>query len=193
MSCGRTRPRIGSESKMRPAAKPNGIQWTAAPALAAADQDAWRLWQARPLSWEDAAKNPKLFRAGRAFWKTLVDDLGRLDYSADKPPDYRTPQRQVVFDDVWNMVGNPVRIRKQVAALKSDIREEPASFRHYWLPFPEFQDSPEWGPAAGMLVAGYGDMGGTAKTTLRLDRPGKYYCWVRRCLMNGFYAPGRSA
>jgi len=109
---------------------PQGPQWTAALPLPATDREAWRWWQVRPLSWEEAAAHPKLFALGRKFWQQTIEELARKDCPAGPQgsgptkeglPDYRAPERQVVFNETWNMVANPVRARRQIETLQADV------------------------------------------------------------------------
>ena len=96
-------------------------QWTLTSELAAADVPTWQWWQVRPLSWEDAEANPKLFRFSRQFWQTLVTEQ-EARATRKTSPDYREPERQVVYNETWNMVANPVRARRQI-----DVARPPTS------------------------------------------------------------------
>jgi hypothetical protein len=187
-------PAPDARKAMREAASPDGIQWTATPALAAADLSAWTWWQLRPLSWQDAEANPKLFQLSRRFWQGVVDDLARRDYPEDALPDYRAPERQVVFNQTWNMVANPVRARRQIETLNADIRRDPVGYHYVWHDVASHipglredgaydQNGPcakygNWYSTPGCLMAGYGSPVGTVATEVPVTVPGTYSVWV---------------
>jgi len=126
-------PDADERRRIREGAAAAGIQWTVNEPLAGDDRDFWRLWQLRPASWEQRAIAPELFALSREFWRQKIDEIAQSDYDEADPPDYRTPQRQVIFDDRWNMVANPVRIRRQVTELTGDLRAEPTEHVYYWV------------------------------------------------------------
>lgn len=168
-----------------------GFTWSAQEPLPAQTHETWRWWQVRPVSWEQADARPDLFALSRAFWRQLVDRLGAADYG-DEVPDYRAPERQVVFDDIWNMVANPVRLRRQIEALRSDIRGQPAPDLYYWLEAADFQTLPPgWSREGTSIVGGYWDFGDVAETELTVSRADTYTVWVRFGLLKGYFAPWR--
>ncbi len=169
---------------------PDGIQYGAALPLPPGEQGLWRRWQVRPAGWDQAAGSPRLFALGRAFQRQLVDTLAKTDFG-DTLPDYRLPGRQVYFNDDWNMIGNPARIRRQIDALKSDIRPEPTPHLYYWLQAGDFEPSGYWEKAGPSLTAGYGDFSGDATASLPVERAALYTVWVRIRILNGYYAPWR--
>jgi hypothetical protein len=172
---------------------PAALQRDSAMSLTAADKVLWKRWQVRPISWEARKNAPELFKQSRAFWRSRVEELSRQEYPEISPPDYREPVRQNIFDDEWNMVGNPVRIRKQKEALAGDISAEPSDTTHYWLQAGDFETlQGQWSAREdGALQAGYGDFGGVAKTSLAIAAPGKYFVWVRFHNLKGYFAPWR--
>ncbi len=117
---------------LRASAESAGVQWTASPALPAEDRESWRWWQVRPLSWENAAANPELFALSRMFHKKIIDELAQKKYSESAVPDYRAPERQVVFNETWNMVANPVRAQRQINVLRDDVSTEPVQYNWAW-------------------------------------------------------------
>jgi hypothetical protein len=190
-------PSAQQRQEMRAATKPSGVQWTATPAMPPGDQDRWHLWQVRPLSWEDAAANPKLFQLSRQFWQGLVNELAQKDYKEDAKeiPDYRAPERQVVFNDTWNLVANPVRARRQIDILNADISRNPLGYHYVWhdvilnidglRPGGRKEDDPPppadyggWYAGPDCLEASYGNPTGTVKTRIPVTNPGKYTLWV---------------
>ena len=96
----------------------NGIQWTTVHLLTAAEQATWSTWALRPVDWEQRWDYPELFDLSSQFWQQKIDEWALLEYDESNPPDYREPERQVIFDDTWNMVANPVRIARQAHALQ---------------------------------------------------------------------------
>lgn len=140
----------------------------------------WRLWQVRPVAWEDSATSPRLFQLSREFWRRKIDEIAKRPYDLEKPPDYRTPERQVIFDDTWNMVGNPARITRQIAALQGDIDRSPRGHEWYWLQPGEFEKiSGQWIRQGGTLHAEWGAREGAAEQDLKVQRAATYQVWVR--------------
>lgn len=177
----------------RAAAPPEGIQWTAAPSLTAADVESWKWWQVRPLSWEEATDRPQLFQLSRQFWQRLVEELAAKDYAANAVPDYRAPERQVVFNETWNMVANPVRARRQINVLTADISRQPAPYHYIWHDVGgsieglrtdvAYKGTPQasyggWYGGPGRLEASYGNGSSTVTTEVTLATPGRYSVWV---------------
>jgi hypothetical protein len=178
---------------MRESAQPDGPQWTLTSELAAADVPAWRWWQVRPLAWEDAEAHPALFRLSRDFWQTLVAEQEARSYSEDKLPDYREPERQVVYNETWNMVANPVRAKRQIDVVTADISRQPLGYTYVWHDVgsnieglradTDYQDTPHatyghWTGGPGDLTASYGDCAGTVTTQVPVAIPGTYTMWV---------------
>ncbi len=153
------------------------IQWTTRPVV---DPASWTAWRVRPISWEERAEHPRLFELSREFWRRRVDELALLEYPDDQVPDYRRPERQVIFDDGWNMVANPVRIRRQVGALRSDIDSSPKGHLWYWLYPGEFEKvESQWIRQGTSLFASYGATKGAAEQNLQVARDDTYHVWVR--------------
>jgi hypothetical protein len=186
-------PEAETRQAMRESTAPAGAQWTLSPALAAADVPTWRWWQVRPLSWENATANPKLFVLSREFWSQQVRNLAERDYAEDHQPDYREPQRQVIYDDTWNMVANPVRIRRQISTLTADVSRQPLGYHYVWHDVGShveginadgnYQNSPHasygnWYGGPGRLESSYGNPHGTVTTLVPVTTPGKYTVWV---------------
>jgi len=186
-----TPPETGERQTMRDANKPEGIQWTIAAPLANAQ--AWAWWQLRPLSWEDRAANPKLFNLGRQFHQGIIDELAKKDYDEANKPDYRAPERQVVYNDTWNMVANPVRARRQIDTLTTDVSRQPLGYHYVWHDVGSnieglrrdgnYKDTPyaaygNWYGGPGCLEASYGNPVGTVTTRVPVAVPGKYTMWV---------------
>jgi hypothetical protein len=178
---------------MRQAAQPVGIQWTQTPPLAAADRDNWSWWQLRPVSWEDAIANPGLFNLSHSFWEGIVNDLATKEYAEAQKPDYRVPERQVVYNEAWNMVANPVRARRQVNVLNGDVGRQPLNYHYVWHDVGSnieglredgnYKDTPlaaygGWYGGPGRLEASYGNPTGTVTTNVPVTAPGKYTMWV---------------
>lgn len=135
----------------------SGIQTTLKTPMTPSDRLAWTQWQVRPLSWDDAVGNPRLFGLSYLFWQKLVST-----YAADtnsNSADYRTPNRQIIFDDVWNMVGNPWRIAEQIKALSSDLSPTVKPGRHYLKNAGRVDErlggsQCDWWPQADKVVSG---------------------------------------
>ena len=184
-------PREADLKTLRDAIPARALQATAHPALPREQHANWRWWQIRPVSWERAGSQPRLFALSRAFWRREIDALAAQDYG-DKLPDYRAPVRQIVFDDTWNLVGNPVEIRRHVEALRGDVVARPSPHHHYWLRGGDFKKlEGGWERSGTSLRAGYGDFAGAAATDLRIEHAGKYTVWVRPGSAKGYYAPWR--
>lgn len=183
-------PTVEQRKAMRESAAPQGIQWTLTPPLPAADHETWKWWQARPLSWENAASNPRLFTLSKQFWQSIVDDRATKEYSEEKEklPNYRAPEQQVVFDETWNMVANPVRARRQINTLLADVRREPLGYNYVWhdvgtnIANLTAADKPaaygNWSLYQNCLFASYGNPVGTVATEVPVTKAGRYSMWV---------------
>ena len=186
------------------AAAPVGIQWTATAPLT--DLEDWRWWQLRPVAWEDAADQPQLFDLSRQFWRGIIDELERKEYDENAKPDYRAPERQVVYHETWNMVANPVRARRQIDVLTADISRQPLKYHYVWhdvgsnVPGLRAEggydaDGPDakyggWYGGPGRLEASYGSPTGTVTTRVPVTAPGRYAVWVLSNPTNlGYTAP----
>ncbi|MCM8815613.1 MAG: hypothetical protein NC931_06515, partial [Candidatus Omnitrophica bacterium] len=106
-------PSLEELKSMKESSQPDGIQWTFSFQLDKSEYDNWKWWQVRPLSWEEKNENPALFELSRKFWEKEIEQLSNKDYDEKNLPDYREPERQVVFNEIWNMVANPVRAKRQ--------------------------------------------------------------------------------
>ncbi len=171
-----------------------GGQWAAQ--IPVANVDAWRWWQVRPLSWDERGNTP-LFNLSRTFWRAQTDALAQQDYG-NNAPDYRAPVRQIIFDDAWNMIGNPVVIRRRINELSRGGRGASAaspatsSGASYVARGSDFtQLSPGWEVDGTSLKGSYGNIDGPVSTDLRVDQPGRYTAWVRFKLLPGFFANWR--
>ena len=172
------------------------LQSTARPVTEPAQREVWRLWQVRPSHWEDARKNETLFRHSHAFWRQAIAAIAQKDYTA--PPidsvrggiaDYRDPRRQVIFDPVWNMVGNPFRIKQQIEVLQGDIDTGPAakdaSFEYvYPGHFPVVAG--QWVREGGGLSADHGAMNALALGRYTVPEPGTWHIWAQFKNINYF-------
>ena len=184
-------PDVEARRMLREAGKPQGIQWTVNADIGPGEGELWRKWQVRPVSWEERETQPKLFELSRAFWRETVNALAEQGYDEADVPDYRDDRRQVIFDDDWNMMANPVRIRRQVAALQSDIRQVPTPHAYYWLNAGEFDEvTGGWERQGTTLGATYGDFAGEAKHSVTVGQDGQYQVWVRFRNIN-YFAPWR--
>ncbi|MGI8923621.1 MAG: hypothetical protein ACR2HJ_06205 [Fimbriimonadales bacterium] len=167
------------------------IQTIAHPALSREEYSVWQWWQIRPVPWERAAAQPQLFALSREFWRREINRLAAQDYK-DKLPDYRAPVRQIIFDDTWNLVGNPVEIRRHIEALRSDVSALPSPHHNYWLQAGDFKKlEGQWERSGTSLRANYGDFAGAASTDLPIENKGKYSVWVRPGNAEGYFAPWR--
>jgi hypothetical protein len=186
-----TPPAAEARQVMRAANQPNGIQWTTTPPLA--DPQAWMWWQLRPLSWEGAAANPRLFALSRQFHQGIIDELAKKEYDEANKPDYRAPERQVVYNETWNMVANPVRARRQIDTLTADVSRQPLGYHYVWHDVGSnieglredgnYKDTPHagygnWYGGPGCLQASYGNPVGTVTTHVPVTAPGTYTMWV---------------
>lgn len=192
-------PSAEQRKALRESAFPQGIQWAFNPPLRAAEHQTWRWWKVRPIPWEHAAAHPELFALSRKFWQETVDELATKAYpeEKDKVPDYRTPERQVVFSETWNMVANPVRARRQINTLLSDVRREPLGYNYVWhdvagnVPELSSPNRPAayggWSLNEGCLFASYGQPVGTVATEIPVTKPGKYSLWVLSSYVNLSY------
>ena len=184
-------PDAGQRRAIRGTAGPEGIQWSRQEPLAAEDVEQWQRWQVRPVSWEQADELPELFALSREFWREEVDALAAEGYDEAEVPDYRDPRRQVIFDERWNMVANPVRIARQVAALRADLRAEPTEDVYYWVNAGEFSEvTGGWERQGTNLAATYSDFSGEASHRIAVDKAGTYRLWVRFRNIN-YHAPWR--
>ncbi|MCX5660164.1 MAG: hypothetical protein NTW19_10640, partial [Planctomycetota bacterium] len=166
--------------KMKSTGSPTILQSAFRPAVDAESRAAAQLWRVRPISWERAGAQPRLFELSRAYWRARVDEIAKKEYADDHVPDYRSPERQVVFDDVWNMVANPVRLRRQVDALRSDVAANAQGHNWYWLHPGEFEKiTGGWKRSGDTLTADWSAHEGVAEQVIKIDRGWKYHVWVR--------------
>ena len=174
-----------------------GLQNNDRPTLSEKDKTKWLLWQVRPGHWETARENEPLFRLSYAFWREKISDIAeREDYNAAPKdpvktniPDYREGRRQVIFDPIWNMVGNPFRIKQQAAILKNDIDTDPsASDADFdWIypgRFPVVAG--QWIREGGGLSADHAATNATAIGRYTVSKPGKWHLWVQFKNINYF-------
>jgi hypothetical protein len=169
----------------------NGVQLSASPALSPQDKVQWLKWQVRPLSWEDALTQPRWFALSREYWQQHVQEIGKRDYGTDVP-DYRVPQRQIIFDDSYNLVCNPVQARRRIETLQSDLIATPSKHFWYWLQAGDLQNLGRgWVKQDTTLLGPYLDFGSIASGSVDVAQPGEYSAWVRFYKLNGYYAPWR--
>jgi len=176
------------------AGKPDGIQWTENLPFNKNDYETWKLWQIRPLSWEDKDKNPVLFDLSKKFWESIISELSQKEYDEKNLPDYREPERQVVFNEIWNMVANPVRARRQIETLTADISRKSLGYNYIWHDVggnieglredgryekgTKYEKYGNWYGGPGRLEAGWGNPKGTVSTEVFVQNPGTYSCWI---------------
>lgn len=174
--------------------EPAGIQWIEIIPFDKKDYEIWKWWQVRPLSWEDSEKNPKLFELSKKFWESVISELSEKEYDEKNLPDYREPERQVVFNEIWNMVANPVRTKRQIETLSSDISRKPLPFHYVWHDVggnieglredgkyekgTKFEKYGNWYGGPGCLMAGWGNLKGTVSTEVFVPSAGTYSCWI---------------
>jgi len=195
-------PSVEGRQAMRESARAEGIQWNFTPELAATDRESWKWWQVRPLSWEDAAANPKLFALSREFWSNTIAALSEREYKEARLPDYRLPERQVVFNENWNMIANPVRARRQIEILQGDISSKPLGYRYVWQNaadcIPKLCDSERPESYGGWIYNQHnkclgtlgGESSGTVTAQISMKEPGKYSVWVLSSTLHlSFAAP----
>ncbi len=171
-----------------------GIQGVTNPPLDPAALAQWKLWQTRPSHWETARANEPLFRQSYAYWRDTIEAIARQDYQA--PPcdavrggiaDYRDPRRQVIFDPVWNMVGNPCRIRRQIAILEGDI--DPLAKDAFFdaiAPgyFPIVRG--QWERSGGGLTADHAAVNALALGSYTVPHGGLWHLWINFKNINYF-------
>ena len=196
-------PSADTRQVWRDSATPEGIQWNLELPLTAAEHDTWRWWQLRPVAWEEAAGQPRLFALSRDFWKEKIDALAQREYDEAAKPDYREPERQVVFNEEWNLVANPVRARRQIRELSADVSRAPLPRHTIWHDVGSAIDglNPDgtpgtngppashgaWRAKPGELTAGYGTGKGTVTTRIKVPQGGTYNLWVRSSSVNLSY------
>lgn len=159
-----------------------------------AEQKKWRQWHVRPLEWEEALQQPRLFNLGYIFWREYLRELADMDYRASPTDpvrkgiaDYRDPRRQVVFDPVWNMVANPYRAAQQVNILRSDVDDQARdAFFGNLAPgqFPVVLG--QWQRAGGGLKADHGARNGNAMELYSVPHAGKWHLWTNFKNINYF-------
>ena len=196
-------PSAAARQAWREATPADGIQWNLSLPLTVAEQATWRWWQLRPVAWEEAERQPELFALSRRFWQEKIKSLAGREYEEAAKPDYRAPERQVVFHQEWNLVANPVRARRQIQTLVADISREPLPYHTLWHDVGSAIDGlrPDgtfatngpyashgsWSAKPGQLLAGYGTTAGTVTTRLQVPQAGTYHLWVRSSRVNLSY------
>lgn len=162
----------------------------------------WQWWQVRPLNWETARlsqkelknegkkeqaaikKRNRLFALSYQFWREQVNRLARLNYRGSDPrakgvPDYRDPQRQLIFDETWNMVGNPHFIRRQSNALLRDLDAGATEYNWFYLYPGTFSSvTGQWRRSGLALKADPAARHGKAEEDLALPHAGDWQVWV---------------
>ena len=168
---------------VRSGGKTAGLRAVRTVPLSAADRDAWKQWRIRPIGWDDARGNPRLFAASHDFWRRQLAALAADPLPPDA--DYREPRRQVVFDDVWNMVGNPRRIAEQAAALGGDVSAAVKPAHHYLKNAGAADERTggancDWWPQADKAVSGtYYNFAGELLYTQAVEPGHTYSFWVQ--------------
>ncbi len=189
--------------KAMKASKPDGIQWTEQLPFDRKNYETWKWWQVRPLSWEDSDRNPKLFNLSKKFWESTISELSQKEYDEKNLPDYREPERQVVFNEIWNMVANPVRIRRQIETLTSDISRKPLGYNYVWHDVggnieglredgkyekgTKYEKYGNWYGGPGCLMGSWGNLSGTVSTEVFVPSAGTYSCWILSSSVNLSY------
>ncbi|MCM8816512.1 MAG: hypothetical protein NC913_03245, partial [Candidatus Omnitrophica bacterium] len=179
---------------MKQSSQPEAIQWTLNIPFNKDEYETWKWWQIRPISWEDKDKYPKLFELSRKFWEKEIEELSKKEYDEKNLPDYREPERQVVFNEIWNMVSNPVRARRQIEVLQKDISKTPLGYHYIWHDVggnieglredgkyekgSKYERYGNWYGGPGRLEASYGTCRGTVSTEVEVKVPGTYHCWI---------------
>jgi hypothetical protein len=167
-------------------------QATQRTALTPEDRTVWKQWRIRPLGWDYAGENPRLFGLSYTFWRQQLAALAADPNS--KSADYRDPRRQIVFDDVWNMVGNPWRISEQIAALSSDVHASVKPARHYLKGAGAVDEKTggancDWWPQADKVVSGTPyNFEGELHYSKNVDPGHRYAFWVQFREI-GFFEP----
>ncbi len=161
---------------------PNGdLQWVATARLGPDERRAWSAWRIRPQPWEARGARPALFELGLRLWREKIDAIARLDWGDAEPPDYRRPERQVVFDPDWNLVANPVRLARQIAALSTDV-DDGSRATTYWFDCADFDYVPGlWSRnlSTGGCHGPYWDFNDPAWHSFSVREAGTYAVWVR--------------
>jgi len=173
--------------------KQPSVQYTESIPFNRDDYEKWKWWQIRPVSWEDAGKQPELFNLSKKFWESVISELSNKTYDEKNLPDYREPERQVVFNEIWNMVSNPVRAKRQIETLQADISRKVLPYHYVWHDVAsnieglkpdgnykgtKYESYENWYGSPGCLMAGWGNPRGTVSTYVDVAEPGKYYCWI---------------
>ena len=196
-------PSLEELKSMKESSQPDGIQWTFSFQLDKSEYDNWKWWQVRPLSWEEKNENPALFELSRKFWEKEIEQLSNKDYDEKNLPDYRESERQVVFNEIWNMVANPVRAKRQIETLEKDISRKPLGYNYVWHDVggnieglradgkyekgTKYEKYGNWYGGPGRLEASYGNPKGTVSTEVDVKIPGTYHCWILSSSVNLSY------
>jgi hypothetical protein len=177
---------------LRKSSAPKGIQWTREMPLDTTARSEWAQRALRPADWDQARSNPKLFQATYCFWREELDRLAADDQSNSY--DYRDLHRQVIFDDVWNLLGNPWRVRQQARELGSDVRSGIKPQLHYVINGARIGERSggkecDWWSGGDKLVSGtYYNFQGEAVYTEDVEPGHTYYFWVQFRNM-GYFEP----
>ena len=173
-------PNEENQTKIRDSGLPDIIQWTVEHQLTDDEKENWTKMALRPASWELRRSHPLLFNLSYAFWCEKIDELAQLDWGDDiNRPDYREPERQIIYDDTWNMVSNPVLIARRIAELRSAIREVDNGHVYYWL-YPGWFDTVigEWKRNVLYIKAIEDAESGLAAHDFTVGKTGDYHVWV---------------
>lgn len=160
-----------------------GIQTVQEVTLTADDTAQWTKWRLRPSDWDHARNQLWLFAYSYAFWRDQLATLAADPQS--KGADYRDPRRQVVFDDVWNLLGNPARISEQIRALGGDVRADVRPGKHYLKGAGQVDERTggkecDWWPQADKVASGtYYNFKGEVVYTQEVEPGHKYAFWVQ--------------
>ena len=175
------------------------------------DRANWQWWMARPADWSLRNRYPKLFEQSLQFWRQNVEQLAQVKHerpqmlkgqrAPDPEPGYRHLSRRIIFDDRWNLIGNPVMISQAIRRFKSaqpEVVGGGSDHIDHWLEAEQFdQVSQGWrrmarGGASGQcLRPGSDETEATASQHVRLDRAGRYAVWVRSGILGRSYSPLR--
>jgi hypothetical protein len=168
---------------IRASSAPDGIQWMRLVPLDKAARQEWSRRALRPVDWSAARSNPKLFEASYRFWRGELDRLSSDDQSDTR--DYRDPHRQIIFDDVWNLLGNPWRVQQQARELLSDVRSDVSPQLHYFINASRIGERTggnqcDWWNGGDKLVSGtYYNFQGEAVYTENVEPGHTYHFWVQ--------------
>lgn len=172
-----------------------------------ADRQAWAWWMVRPTDWEMRDQYPKLFEASYQFWRHKLEELSQ-DKHKQLPsrgrkrgpdPQYKLLSRQVIFDDNWNLIGNPVMVAQQIKRIINSYPQRTGrGYVYHWLEAEKFkhidstwQRTHRSGDNEGCLRPAGDEVQAMASQELTLDKSGRYTVWLRSGILGDSYSPLR--